>query len=401
MSGFSMSLLGDQIWFVALGWSASRLGSPLQTSAVMACASIPRALLILLGGTLSDRHGALRLALASQTGRIVTMAAASALLLLLGPHVALLICTAVAFGALDAVHMPAAASLPPQLVGKNSLPAAQGAVQTLERTATVAGAPLGGLIVAFHGLGLATAVNALLFTAALAVLRRLKEHVPAPAAQADAEAESTWRALRAGLSYARTQPVIGPLLLVITALNLCLAAPINVGIALLASARGWGSTGFSALVTGFALGGIAGALFSASRKSPARPGALGLRWAAACGAATALLPWFPQLPAAATVTTLIGFTTGPAGSMLFGLIQARTHDDYRGRIMSLTTFSALGLTPLSYTLFGLLTSTFGSTAAFLSCAGALTAASTLAYTSRTLRTATLATDPKPNPAKTA
>ncbi|WP_327389391.1 MFS transporter [Streptomyces microflavus] len=392
MTGFSMSLLGDQIWFVALGWSASHLGSPLQTAAVMACASVPRALLILLGGTLSDRHGALRLALASQTLRVATMTVAFALLSLLGPSIVLLISVAVVFGAVDAVHMPAAASLPPKLVDKPSLPAAQGAVQTLERTATVAGAPLGGVLVAFHGLSAATAVNALLFLIALTVMRGLKKHTPiTPSSQLTSE--STWKSLRGGLSYVRTESLIGRLLLVITALNLCLAAPLNVGLALLASDRGWGATGFSTLITGFAAGAIAGALFTASRRSPSRPGATGLRWAACCGASIALLPWFTQLPLAAASAALIGFTIGPASALLFGLVQARTHDDYRGRVTSLATFSALGLTPISFTLFGLLASAFSPTTAILSCSVALTAASALAYSNHALRSATLKQPP--------
>ncbi|WP_433544551.1 MFS transporter (plasmid) [Streptomyces sp. CA-294286] len=208
----------------------------------------------------------------------------------------------------------------------------------------------------------ATAANALLFFIALVILHGLKKHTPSVAPKA-LQAENTWTSLRSGLSYVRTEGLIGRLLLVITAQNLCLAAPLNVGLAL-AKDHHWGPGGFSILITGFASGAIAGALFMASRKSPHRPGAAGLLWAASCGIFLALLPWLAPLPLAVASAALTGFTIGPSGALLFGLVQARTHDDYRGRVTSLATFSALGLRPISYTLFGLLAGASGQSQPF-------------------------------------
>lgn len=393
LGGFGLSLIGDQIWFVALGWAATRLDSPLHASAVMACASIPRAALLLVGGSVADRYGPLKIALSSQALRLAVMAGATGALLLSGESALwLLITVAVVFGALDAAHMPAAASLPIHILSKQDLPKGQAAVQTLERTASVIGAPVGGFIVAYGGLTMATAVNTLLFTGALLILRTLTRRIPAAAAPEETSDEGTWRSVRSGLSYVARDHVLSRILLVITMLNLALAAPVNIGIALLASDRGWGATGFSTIVMTFAGGAICGALFQAAlRSTPRAPAAIGLLWVAGSGLGIAALPLLPNLTTTASLAALLGFTTGPGSALLFGLIQARTQTNYVGRVMALATFSALGLTPISFTLFGVLTDITGLTTAFIICASTVLASITVAFANRVVRTATLDT----------
>jgi MFS family permease len=390
LRGFGLSLLGDQIWFVALAWAATQLDSPTQTSIVMVAGSIPRAALILLGGTLADRWGALRVTLISQRLRILIMAAAAATTLALDPNIWLLGGIALVFGAVDAAHMPAAGALPPQLLARGALPAGQGLVQTLERVATIAGAPLGGFIVATGGLTLATTVNVALFSGALLILRVLRLRTAVSGGQPDnSNAEGTWRSLRAGLHYAATEPVLGPILLVVTMLNLAIAAPLNIGVALLANTQGWHASGFSIIIAGFGAGATLGAL-SVVRYRPNRyPAAVGLIWVVAGSISIAALGASPTLVMAVASATVLGITSGPASALLLGLVQARTPTAYLGRVMSLVTFSALGLVPVSYTVFGALTQATTLTTAFISCAAAELVVALVALSIRSVRTASL------------
>jgi MFS family permease len=385
LGGFGLSLLGDQIWFVALGWAASNLGDPLKTSLVMATASIPRAALILFGGTLADRRGPLQIAMASQALRVTVMIG-TACAALVSNDIWPLLAAALVFGVLDAAHMPAAAALPPQLLSRADLPAGQGIVQTLERVAGVAGAPAGGLIVAYGGLGLAATANAALFAAAWAVFSGLGRTIRTTAKTAPPPTEGTWRAMRDGLRYVTTQPEIGMILLVVTVLNLALAAPLNMGIALLAVRQGWGAAGFSWIISGFAAGAALGAM-SLTAYRPARQAAAGLLWVAAGSICTAALPAFPNLMATISVAVLLGVTSGPASALLLGLVQAKTQPNYLGRVMAMVTFSALGLVPVSYTVFGLLTDTAGLTGAFIACAVATAGTVAVAFSMRVVRTA--------------
>lgn len=54
--GGSISLLGDQFYYVSLPWLVLQLtGSALAISTVLMSGAIPRTVLMLLGGVLSDR----------------------------------------------------------------------------------------------------------------------------------------------------------------------------------------------------------------------------------------------------------------------------------------------------------------------------------------------------------
>jgi MFS family permease len=391
LNGFGLSLLGDQIWFVALAWAATQLNNPAQTSFVLAAGSIPRAALILLGGTFVDRWGALRITLISQRLRILIMAVAAGATLALEPHFWLLTGIALAFGAVDSAHMPAAGALPPQLLAREDLPAGQGLVQTLERVATIAGAPVGAFIVVSGGLTLATAVNAVLFSAAFLILRTLQIR-PAVRHQDQSDSnvsEGTWSSLRAGLRYVGHDPVLGPILLVVTMLNLTIAAPLNVGVVLLANTHGWQAGGFAMIVAGFGVGATLGAL-SVVRYRPKRyPAAAGLIWVTAGSLSIAALGSSPTLAIAVGSATALGITSGPASALLLGLVQARTHTAYLGRVMALITFSALGLVPVSFTIFGVLTEATTLTTAFLICAAADLTVALVALSIRPVRLASL------------
>lgn len=394
--GFGLSLLGDQIWFIALAWAASRLDSAVQASIVLTAGSAPRAVLILLGGTLADRWGALRVILLSQTVRVALMAAATAAALLVDPTLWLLAAIALSFGVIDAAHMPAAGALPPQLLAREDLPAGQALVQTLERVTTIMGAPIGGFIVATGGLSLATALNAALFCAALIVLRGLLRDLslrtadPRGTADNPDHTEGTWRSLRRGLRYVSHEPILGSILLVVTVLNMAVAAPLNIGVMLLATTRDWGANGFGWIIGGFGFGAVAGALSVVRVRPKKYPAAIGLLWVAAGSLCIAAIGLSTTLPVAVTLGATLGFTSGPASALLLGVVQARTDHAYLGRVMALVTFSAFGMTPISYTAFGILTETINLTGAFLICAATELTTVLIALSSRTVRTAKLA-----------
>jgi len=68
------------------------------------------------------------------------------------------------------------------------------------------------------------------------------------------------------------------------------------------------------------------------------------------------------------IAAVLGFTSGPASSLLLGLVQAHAKTEYLGRVMALVAFSALGLVPVAYAGFGLLVSATTISTAFVICA---------------------------------
>src|SRR5258706_13293565 len=80
--GEGISLLGDQFYLIALPWLVLQLtGSALALGTVLALASIPRALFMLVGGAFVDRYSPRSVMAASNFARLVLVALMSALVL--------------------------------------------------------------------------------------------------------------------------------------------------------------------------------------------------------------------------------------------------------------------------------------------------------------------------------
>ncbi|HEV7146365.1 MAG TPA: MFS transporter, partial [Pedococcus sp.] len=236
--GYLSSLVGDQIWFVALSWAAVQAGGPAQVGLVLAAGAVPRSALLLFGGALADRWGIRRVAIASDLTRTVLLIGAAAVALTLRPGVGWLVALSAAFGVVDALFLPAAAAMPQQLAAGTELTRVQGLRATAQRLATTVGAPVGGLTVAAAGVGGAFAVAAggtVVSVGALA-LTRVRRGVPL-------SREPIVRAVRGGLVYTIGHPVLRPLLIMATLTELGFGGAVNAGLPILSHARGWGASG--------------------------------------------------------------------------------------------------------------------------------------------------------------
>lgn len=389
LGGFGASLLADAVWFIGLGWAASQLRDPLHTSVVMAAGSVPRAVLLVFGGAIADRRGALAMTLWSQRLRLLIMALVVVAALTAGASGPVLIVAAVMFGLLDALHMPAAAALPPALLTHERLPEGQGLVQTVERLSLVAGAPVGGAAVAFGGLAGAAGAAAVLLVVGLVVLRTLPTGLRVPVHENGHRRATVFGDVRAGLAFALAHSVIGPILAVVTAVNIALSAPLNVGVALLSAEHLWTAANFSVVIAAFASGAAVGAL-SVLAWRPRRQARAGLVWVALGAVGVAALgqcqnPWW-----AAGIAALVGFTSGPASALLLGLIQSLTPREQMARVMALVAFSALGVAPVAYFIFGMIADRLGLKFAFAVCAGGELVGVAFALTRPTVRHARLA-----------
>ena len=363
LTGFATSLVGDQVYFVALAWAAVQVAEPAQVGLVMAAGSVPRLLLMLVGGVLADRWGAKRLMIGSDVVRTAVMAVTAIGLATSTPSVAALVVVAVLFGLVDALFLPAVGSLPPRLVEPDELARLQAMRDLVQRGAIVLGAPLGGWVVATHGVAAAFAVNAVTFAVSVLALAATRLR-PAPVQPANGKAAVLGEVV-GGLRYVRHSPLLLPLLVTAGVSELGFTGSFNVGVPLLAASSGWGASGVGLLVGAFGLGAALTTLALVVLGRVPRAGlAVGV---AVCmmSLAVAGIGLAPTRTAAAVAGLALGLCAGVAGSLFGALLLAETDGAYLGRVVSLSSLASFGGIPVSYALTGALAGVFGPTSTFV------------------------------------
>ncbi|SHL82766.1 MFS transporter [Actinacidiphila paucisporea] len=366
LTAYTASLLGDSVYFVALGFAAAKVAAPAQVGLVMAAGAVPRAVLMLGGGVIADRFGPRLVVIGSDAVRCALIVAAAAALALATPGLWLLVAVALVFGAVDALFMPAVGALPPRITTPDQLARLQGLRALTVRLGTVVGPPVGGLAMGLGGASAAFAVAGLLFATSVPLLLGTRI-TPLPTTAPGTRAPAA-RELRDGLRYIRRHRVVGPLVLSGALCELGLVGPLNVGMVLLAQERGWGAAGYGWIIAAFGAGAAASALLLAVRGRVRRAGAVQIAAVFVGAAAVGTIGVAPVLTAAVAVAFVAGLVCGICGGLAAALIQTATDAAYLGRVTSVMSLTSFGLAPLAYPLFAAATGTFGAPHVFLTSA---------------------------------
>jgi MFS family permease len=369
LTAYTASLLGDSVYFLALGFAAARSVPPAQVGLVMAVGAVPRAALMLGGGVVADRFGPRRVVIGSDALRCVLILCAAAVLALGSPGLWLLVTVALVFGVVDALFMPAVGALPPRLVAPDQLIRLQGMRALAIRSSTVAGPPLGGLAMGLGGASAAFAVAGGLFAISVPLLVTTRVGRFPKAEQPAGARASAWGELRDGLRYIRRHRLLGPLVLSGAVCELGLVGPLNVGMVLLSQDRGWGSSGYGWIIAAFGAGSGASALLLTVRGRLPRAGAVQIVTLFASSATIGVIGLAPVLLVAVGAALLTGLISGICGGLASALIQSAAEPGYLGRITSVMSLTGFGLAPMAYPLFGEAVALWGPAPVFLTSAG--------------------------------
>ncbi|MFJ6618163.1 MFS transporter [Kitasatospora sp. NPDC091335] len=395
LAAYTASLIGDGVYFAALGWSAQRSAGPAEVGLVMAVGAAPRALLMLGGGVLADRLDPRRVILGSDAMRCLLILSVAAAIALTTPALWLLVAVALVFGAVDALFVPAVGALPPRITSPDQLARVTGLRSLSMRLGQIAGPPLGGLAMGLGGPAAAFATAGLLFALSLPLLLSVRiSPLEAPSCEAPAgdtpPGDGTARAdLLDGLRYIRRHRLIGPLVVAGAVCELGLTGTLNVGMVLLNAERGWGPSGFGWIVGCFGAGAAASAALLAVVGRIPRAG-LTMAWTLlAGGVGAAAMALVPHLWTAAVIAALVGLGAGVFGSLDSTLIQTAADPAYLGRVTSVTMLTMVGIAPLSYPLVGAAIGTWGTAPVFIGCGALSCLGAVLALASPAVRGAEL------------
>ena len=361
LGGGLVSMLGDQFSMLALPWLVLSLtGDSLGLGIAVALMGAPRALLILLGGAMADRHSPRRMMLLSKYANAAILLLLATLLWLGQASLALVYVAALALGIASAFGIPAGTAILPQAVPPKALQKANGLQMAVRQLSLLAGPLLAALLLSWHGdggragrpvLGAAFAIDALTFLFSAWTLRQVSLRP-----QAAAAAQGMWRDMAAGLAMVWCDMALRRCYAYWAVVAFFVMGPLQVALPVLASERLHGAPALGLLMGAHGAGTLAGMLASS----------LGGAWLRQRFGATLLLvdaivaillmalgqietAW--QGAALLAVTGLLG---GYVQVAIFTWIQRRVAPAMLGRAMAVFMGIFLGLAPLSAAATGAL-----------------------------------------------
>lgn len=347
--GNSISWMGDQFYIVAMPWLILQLtGSAAALGAIMMTAAIPRAVLMLIGGVMTDRISARRIMIATAWLRTLLVAAIAVLVwfnLLQLWHVYVL---AFAFGAADAFYSPAAQTFLPSLVKPEQFPAANSVLQSTFQITTLVGPAPAAMLAKALGMAWAFIIDAISFLFIIGALWRL----PDPP-QAQLKRKSVWASVVEGIGYVGSDTALRSLLLVIAMINFSVTGPMTVSLAWIAKQRFGSPVAFAVLTTSLAGGSLLGVILAGLRKQQRKRGWLLLGVSSFIGLSIGVMGILHYLWLMAVVLLLMAMAVGFLNIQLISWCQQRVERAVLGRVISVMMFASIGLMPLSLASAGL------------------------------------------------
>lgn len=359
--GQGISLIGDQFYYIALAWLTLQLsGSALALGGVLTAAAVPRGILMLFGGAISDRLSPRLLMLGSDLLRGAVVGVEAVLVLAGAAQLWQLYILAVTFGVVSALFYPAGGAMVPMIVPEEYRPSSAALNEVTTRGSVFIGPALAGILIASVGRaggnGVAFAIDAVSFAVSalsLAVIRggmrveRTRDGVE-PSAE-----EGVLSLIVAGLRYAWGDPIIRALLLIIAGIDVTAGGVFGVGLPLLARHHfSGGAAALGAMESAFGAGALVGIAIAGSVARPRKKGLVVIGVTAGFGLASLLMAIVPNLPSAMAVILLAAIGSGLINVMLVPWLQNRIDPAMFGRVSSIFMLASFGLTPLAYAAAG-------------------------------------------------
>lgn len=349
LAGGTISMLGDQFYFVALPWLVlQQTGSAVAMGAIMMAGAIPRALLMLMGGAVSDRISARRIMMATATARAVCVTVIGVLVWTRVLRTWELYALAAAFGVADAFAGPAQTAYIPSLLKREQLVAASSASQSAAQITSIAGPVPAGLVIQSLGAAWAFFLDALSFLFIIGALWKLPDPPPSQTAR-----KAMLRSIAEGIAYVAKDVPLRSLMLLVTILNFCIAGPVSIGLAYLARTKFASPAGYGVVISALAAGSLLGALLAGVWKIRRRGVAI-LLVSSGLGVCLGSIGLLGKVWSIAGVLLIMGAAAGMVNIHIGAWIMQRIDAVVRGRVARVLMLASFGITPVSLAVAGFL-----------------------------------------------
>lgn len=364
LSGAVISMLGDQFTLIALPWLVLTMtGDTLVLGTVLALISVPRALFMLIGGALVDRHSPKQVLMLTKYVNTLLLGLLAAQVLSGGLALWMVYVLALAIGLSTAFSIPSGTAMLPSVVAPAQLQAANSVMLGLRQASMFLGPLLAGLLIALfgdgpqgtaagaRGTGVAFALDAFSFALSAWTLSKVLPLAGrgAPASQA------VLAAVAEGLRFFWRDTALRSCFIYWGAIALLIHGPVQIALPVLAATQlDLGAAAFGIMLGAHGAGTLVGMVLSGI-KPGLRVGGLGLTLLLVDGVIGLLFIPMGQISATwqgAGLMGVIGLLGGFMQVAVFTWIQRRVPPSMLGRAMSLFMFIFMGLAPMSAAVAG-------------------------------------------------
>jgi len=347
--GGTISLLGDQFYLVALPWLVlQQTGSAVVMGAIMMAGAIPRALLMLMGGAVSDRMSARKIMIATAMARTICVTVIAVLVWLRVLRTWELYALAVAFGVADAFAVPAQTAYMPSLLKREQLVAARSVSQSTAQMTTIVGPVPAGFMIKTLGVAWAFFADAISFLFIIGALWKLPDPPKSQTAR-----KAMLHSIVEGIAYVGKDVPLRSLMLLVTILNFCIAGPVSIGLAYLSKTRFGSPAEYGIAISAVAAGSLLGALLAGVWKIRQR-GMMILLVSLALGVCLGSIGLLGKVWSIASVLLIMGAAAGMVNIHIGAWIMQRIDVTVRGRVASVLMLASFGITPISLAVAGFL-----------------------------------------------
>ncbi|MGW0564916.1 MFS transporter [Streptomyces sp. NPDC003016] len=396
--GETLSMLGDYSFEVAFVWLVfQETGSAGALAAVLLVQTVPRGVLLLVGGAVTDRVSPRTVMLCSHLVRGTAVGMLGLLAVMDNVQVWHLYALGAVAGVAEAFFMPAQDSILPSLLPTEQIPRGNALVGFGEQGARFLGPLLGASLVAMVGTPAAILLNSgTFFAAAWTVLA-------APRRRPDVEESKPLSVIGSeiveGLRYTRRNREARTVLMIIGAAALSYSGLFAVALPALAKSFSPDSMALGLLLSAWGLGQLTGTIAAVFTGLPRRWGILIIGMTLTEGVAFTLLGVLPNVWLAAATLALLGVGVAYSSDVaLPTFIQTRTPEEVLGRINSVMYLPRVVLEPISLAVMGLLVTGDLRVAFAVAAVPALAVGVRLAFDSGARSLTTAAKEPQAAPA---
>ena len=354
-------MAGNIITFLAVPWFV------LQTTGSAARTGLTGGVVVLgmvvggfFGGPLVDRFGFRRASIVADLASGLTVALIPLLYLTVGLAFWQLLVLVLLGTCLDTPGMTARQSLIPDLADRAGMPVerANSALQAIESSSDLLGPPLAGVLIALLGPSNVLFLDAATFALSAAMIAG---GVPRPLLMPAEKAPSDgyFANLLEGLRFIRGEQLIVSIVIVAVITNFLDSPIFLVILPVYADANFGSAVVLGIMFAGFGAGSLIGTLLfgTLGHRLPRRATLI------ACWVVVGLPFWVlatsPSLPVTVAALAITGLAAGPLNPLIFTVVQERTPEHLRGRVIGALWALALAASPLGVVLTGYLLEAVG------------------------------------------